>query len=410
MLNKKDQALENMLMALLEASDETAFSSAAKIRMEDTLYLVTRACILSRPAKGEEKNLPAYVSLPVNDDPGLNILAVKNPEIFKTEKLLIPQYLDMSIAPELMSLNNVILPVKHTELNKPGLWVLGLSGGSSNATYLKSMDASELMLSVPMRPYNIPAWMLECLKEVDNPLVTYRAQFSRTVTGDTPVMLLTGEESTLVVTLSARKDKSSLKTITMPDGAKLIPDAWQDDTQSWKELIRKPGDKMRTLGNPLRRTVKQEPPKPEPVKEEPEKETPKQEQETKTMEQIKVEDAAKAFANINSVNAAELASEEPKPVQEEQTAAPDQEATPKRKRQKPHPTDVVDLKSITDKLNAPVPEMSLDDIDKAIEDIRQLRDLSMVISRRMANISIEMHKATQSSLTTLNAVQKLLGR
>jgi hypothetical protein len=47
--------------------------------------------------------------------------------------------------------------------------------------------------------------------------------------------------------------------------------------------------------------------------------------------------------------------------------------------------------------------------DKALEELRNLRDIQIAIARRMVNITTEMSKASKASMEKLEALRTMLG-
>ncbi len=85
-------------------------------------------------------------------------------------------------------------------------------------------------------------------------------------------------------------------------------------------------------------------------------------------------------------------------------------ATPKKPTRTKKPTTTVgfDFTKIMEYLGGTVEVNTTDDFDKAVAEIRGLRDLQIVIARRSANLAIEIHKTSGAAVSQVAALRELL--
>ena len=69
----------------------------------------------------------------------------------------------------------------------------------------------------------------------------------------------------------------------------------------------------------------------------------------------------------------------------------------------------VQLAKVTEWLARPVPAFSPADLQAGVDEMRQLRDLIIVASRRMTNLSVEAFKVSKSSVDKVAAIQAVMG-
>ena len=87
-------------------------------------------------------------------------------------------------------------------------------------------------------------------------------------------------------------------------------------------------------------------------------------------------------------------------------AAPAVQPRPKRQSA---PQAGVQLAKVTEWLARPVPAFSPADLQAGVDEMRQLRDLIIVASRRMTNLSVEAFKVSKSSVDKVAAIQAVMG-
>ena len=90
----------------------------------------------------------------------------------------------------------------------------------------------------------------------------------------------------------------------------------------------------------------------------------------------------------------------------EPAAAPAAQPRPKRQSA---PQAGVQLAKVTEWLARPVPAFSPADLQAGVDEMRQLRDLIIVASRRMTNLSVEAFKVSKSSVDKVAAIQAVMG-
>ena len=91
----------------------------------------------------------------------------------------------------------------------------------------------------------------------------------------------------------------------------------------------------------------------------------------------------------------------------EPAAAP--AAQPTRPKRQSAPQAGVQLAKVTEWLARPVPAFSPADLQTGVDEMRQLRDLIIVASRRMTNLSVEAFKVSKSSVDKVAAIQAVMG-
>ena len=91
----------------------------------------------------------------------------------------------------------------------------------------------------------------------------------------------------------------------------------------------------------------------------------------------------------------------------EPTAAP--AVQPTRPKRQSAPQAGVQLAKVTEWLARPVPAFSPADLQAGVDEMRQLRDLIIVASRRMTNLSVEAFKVSKSSVDKVAAIQAVMG-
>ena len=68
-----------------------------------------------------------------------------------------------------------------------------------------------------------------------------------------------------------------------------------------------------------------------------------------------------------------------------------------------------DFTAVNEYLGSNVAELDDASADKALEELRNLRDIQIAIARRMVNITTEMSKASKASMEKLEALRTMLG-
>ena len=91
----------------------------------------------------------------------------------------------------------------------------------------------------------------------------------------------------------------------------------------------------------------------------------------------------------------------------EPAAAP--AAQPTRSKRQSAPQAGVQLAKVTEWLARPVPAFSPADLQAGVDEMRQLRDLIIVASRRVTNLSVEAFKVSKSSVDKVAAIQAVMG-
>ena len=233
----------------------------------------------------------------------------------------------------------------------------------------------------------------------------------------------------------------------MPDESVLMLDGWSEEHKAWSGLVRSGLDEMKSRGNPLRKVSRRKLQGLETAKAEDShesKETKEKETESMTYElnsddksihDAAVEAVGVSLADLAAARKQDTDTKEETPAPESQPApeaAPEPESTPEpevdtpsepettaepaaapvaqpRQKRQSAPQAGVQLAKVTEWLARPVPAFSPADLQAGVDEMRQLRDLIIVASRRMTNLSVEAFKVSKSSVDKVAAIQAVMG-
>ena len=189
-------------------------------------------------------------------------------------------------------------------------------------------------------------------------------------------------------------------TLELPGGACTLAQ-WSDKEKCYKKLRKEnkmalaPEKFVKELLNKNMNELKFDPSKPG--------------KENDGTEGLTLEEAVQEPVKEKEAPKEEPVKEAAKPVEEapkeEVKAVPAKEEPVKRTRKKAETTPVNDLTKIIEQLSGAVPEMSAEERIKAV---RQLRDLQLAATRRIANISLQYIESTQGMEAKLAAIKAAL--
>lgn len=412
---------------------------ASILRVGMQLYYIHPHVVLVKDANEDEMRIPERQPQEVK---GFNLCTLRD---------------EMRVAPETFLANGrKTLTIGHLD---PDMWFLNLPPGKSPDTLPSDIwalwknreNVYELMapmegtvddsLPIEFALHKFPDVLLGALAEQgQEALEGCTMQLARSRLGSRPVLFVMQEGTSLLMTqLRYMAGKSIWRDIVAGD-ITYVGDAWDEHTDNYKKLIKKRKPTMKGLTNPVTGIKKPTPaPKAEPA--------PAVEPKAEPLEDIKVPEALEeTVADIKEAQPAETAQETPAtPAQEHapiKVTLPEPQAeiqarpeaqqvqvvvdtypqqvlnepepqapaeAPKKRQSKPAATAKLDaLVKLTEDLKGTVEPIPAECFDQAQEEIRVLRDLQFVITRRMANITIEMYKTAKGTLDKYAAIQQLM--
>ena len=432
------RALDTFLSALAADGRPVA---ASRVRDGDSMYVVTRCMVLRRPVREDERNFGPGLVHPATDSKEVGLLNVPG---FTMSRLIGPDLVELPGVPRE---HDALLPVTSTPLGEPGIWLLEYGHGNC-AKFMTSIPSDGLS-GLRSGLYTAPSWLLEGLG--DN-LSGIGAWAGVAAGGGDLMLMLSGDTMSAVVAPSKLHLDSGIDSVRMPDESVLMLDGWSEEHKAWSGLVRSGLDEMKSRGNPLRKVSRRKLQGLETAKAEDShesKESKEKETESMTYELnsddksihdaaveavgVSLADLAAARKQDTDTKAETPAPEPPPPVPEsapepatEPAPEPEPEAVtpsepettaepaaapvaqPRQKRQSA-PQAGVQLAKVTEWLARPVPAFSPADLQAGVDEMRQLRDLIIVASRRMTNLSVEAFKVSKSSVDKVAAIQAVMG-
>ena len=423
------RALDTFLSALAADGRPVA---ASRVRDGDSMYVVTRCMVLRRPVREDERNFGPGLVHPATDSKEVGLLNVPG---FTMSRLIGPDLVELPGVPRE---HDALLPVASTPLGEPGIWLLEYGHGNC-AKFMTSIPSAGLS-GLRSGLYTAPSWLLEGLGDS---LSGIGAWVGVAAGGGGLMLMLSGDTMSAVVAPSKLQMDSGIDSVRMPDESVLMLDGWSEEHKAWSGLVRSGLDEMKARGNPLRKVSRRKLQGLETAKAEDShesKETKEKETESMTYElnsdDKSIHDAAVEAVGVSLADLAaarkqdtdtkaETPAPEPQPEPEaapepEQEAATPSEpettaepaaapaAQPRPKRQSA-PQAGVQLAKVTEWLARPVPAFSPADLQAGVDEMRQLRDLIIVASRRMTNLSVEAFKVSKSSVDKVAAIQAVMG-
>ena len=423
------RALDTFLSALAADGRPVA---ASRVRDGDSMYVVTRCMVLRRPVREDERNFGPGLVHPATDSKEVGLLNVPG---FTMSRLIGPDLVEL---PGVTREHDALLPVMSTPLGEPGIWLLEYGHGNC-AKFMTSIPSDGLS-GLRSGLYTAPSWLLEGLGDSVSGI---GAWVGVAAGGGDLMLMLSGDTMSAVVAPSQLHLDSGIDSVRMPDESVLMLDGWSEEHKAWSGLVRSGLDEMKARGNPLRKVSRRKLQGLETAKAEDSHESKEsKEKETESMtyelnsDDKSIHDAAveavgvsladlaaarkqdtdtKAETPAPETQAAPEAASEPEPeattpsepeTTAEPAAAPAAQPRPKRQSA---PQAGVQLAKVTEWLARPVPAFAPADLQAGVDEMRQLRDLIIVASRRMTNLSVEAFKVSKSSVDKVAAIQAVMG-
>ena len=423
------RALDTFLSALAADGRPVA---ASRVRDGDSMYVVTRCMVLRRPVREDERNFGPGLVHPATDSKEVGLLNVPG---FTMSRLIGPDLVELPGVPRE---HDALLPVTSTPLGEPGIWHLEYGHGNC-AKFMTSIPSAGLS-GLRSGLYTAPSWLLEGLGDG---VLGIGAWAGVAAGGGDLMLMLSGDTMSAVVAPSKLQMDSGIDSVRMPDESVLMLDGWSEEHKAGSGLVRSGLDEMKARGNPLRKVSRRKLQGLETAKAEDShesKETKEKETESMTYElnsdDKSIHDAAVEAVGVSLADLAAArkqdtdtkaetpapesqpapeAAPEPEPEADtpsepettaEPAAAPVVQPRPKRQSA---PQAGVQLAKVTEWLARPVPAFSPADLQAGVDEMRQLRDLIIVASRRMTNLSVEAFKVSKSSVDKVAAIQAVMG-
>ena len=291
-------------------------------------------------------------------------------------------YGDCPVSPALEKNKSVVYPENYIEeviSDLPEAFLKFLYTGDSIVT-LDGKQEIELKLQAPMRVYMTSYTEFPELKGLKYSLCKHK--------GTGLPMLKVEEGDTFMCFLMAKESKPSFPVVTT-EKCKYKAIQWSDEESCYKK-VEKENLNMELETDKLVKDILGE----AKVSIDP----------NKTGKELLAEQKAKAAAEATKALVQEVKKESVAAAKEEAPVKEEAAVEVKRTRKKAEVTKVQDLTKIIEQLGGAVPDgMSSEDVQR---EIRQLRDLILAASRRMANVSlgsIEKNSAAAAKLAQIKA-------
>lgn len=436
---------------------------ASKVLVQGEIYHLCPACVYKGIPDADEAEQPESQFIQYDEE--LPCLTTSEITGFRPEVLLdcgaIP--ITQDSCPELLTADPDIwiAMCRKAPSGDPGMLLLKKQEQTDVLEILREETFPEASFfhTLPLRLSSIPSEVASTLVDYKTTLARFTSEIRRAKLKDVIVLMMRSATGMLYVTTNVATGPKTLDNVFSPvTGLTYCGDGWDDKTKTFKNLVRKKGvKKMKGLPNPtIGRNAKAAPlPPPKTHTEEP--------AEADGIPMGEVADAVAATkiavsipkpvtapAQPEAPAAADLAKEvqdDDKEVNEAmeqaQQAEPDtaqdtaQEATvqpddaegvkvaapeqvsqavveqskeQKRQRRRKEPSKVgFDFTEVIEYTSSPVDDIQAEDIEKAEAEMRNLRDLMIAASRRMANIALKITETSKDAVISMAKVQELLG-
>ena len=343
---------------------------------------------------------------------------------------------------------------------EPGMLLLKKQGQTGVLEILREEPFPEASFfhTLPLRLSSIPSEVASTLVDYKTTLARFTSEIRRAKLKDVVVLMLRSATGMLYVTTNTTTAPKSLDHVFNPaTGLTYCGDGWDDKLKSFKNLVRKKGvKKMKGLPNPtIGRNAKAaplRPPKthteepagvdsipmgeiadavaatkiavsiPKPVTAPAQPEAPaaalaKEVQDDDKEVNEAMEQAQQTEPDIAQDTAQEVMVQ-PGAVEDVKVEAPEQTSQPaveqpkeqKRQRRRKEPSKVgFDFTEVLEYTSSPVDDIQVEDIEKAEAEMRNLRDLMIAASRRMANIALKITETSKDAVVSMAKVQELIG-
>lgn len=439
---------------------------ASKVLVQGEIYHLCPACVYKGIPDADEAEQPESQFIPYDEE--LPCLTTSELTGFRPEVLLdcgaIP--ITQDSCPELLTADPDIwiAMCKKAPSGDPGMLLLKKQEQTGVLEILREEpfpDAS-FFHTMPLKLSSIPSEVASTLVDYKTTLARFTSDIRRAKLKDVLVLMMRSATGMLYVTTNMATEPKTLDNVFSPvTGLTYCGDGWDDKLKSFKNLVRKKGvKKMKGLPNPtIGRNAKAAPlpppkahteepaeadgipmgeaadtvaaakiavPLPKPVSKpeaevEPEqpaaaelaKEVPDTDQEVnEAMEQAQQTEPENVQDTSQEVTAQPDAVEDNKGEETEQLpqSAVEQPKEQKRQRRRKEPSKVgFDFTEVLEYTSSPVDDIQAEDIEKAEAEMRNLRDLMIAASRRMANIALKITETSKDAVISMAKVQELLG-
>ena len=436
---------------------------ASKVLVQGEIYHLCPACVYKGIPDANEAEQPESQFIQYDEE--LPCLTTSEITGFRPEVLLdcgaIPITRDS--CPELLTAGPDIwiTMCKKAPSGDPGMLLLKKQEQTDVLEILREEPFPEASFfhTLPLRLSSIPSEVASTLVDYKTTLARFTSEIRRAKLKDVIVLMLRSATGMLYVTTNVATGPKTLDNVFSPvTGLTYCGDGWDDKTKTFKNLVRKKGvKKMKGLPNPtIGRNAKAAPlpppkthteepaeadsipmgeiadavaatkiavsiPKPVTAPAQPEapaaadlaKEVQDDDKEVnEAMEQAQQAEPDTAQDTAQEATAQSEAVEDVKVEEPEQVsqAAVEQPKEQKRQRRRKEPSKVgFDFTEVIEYTSSPVDDIQAEDIEKAEAEMRNLRDLMIAASRRMANIALKITETSKDAVISMAKVQELLG-
>lgn len=444
---------------------------ASKVLVQGEIYYLCPACVYKGIPDADEAEQSEAEFIQYDEE--LPCLTTSELTGFRPEVLLdcgaIP--ITQDSCPELLTADPAVwlAMCKKAPSGVPGMLLLKKQEQTGILEILREEPFPETSFfhTLPLRLSSIPSEVASTLADYKSTLARFTSEIRRAKLKDVVVLMMRSATGMLYVTTNTATGPKTLDNVFSPvTGLTYCGDGWDDKTKTFKNLVRKKGvKKMKGLLNPttaIGRNSKAAPlpppkthteeelaeadgipmgetadavaatkiavPLPKPVSKpeaevEPEqppaaalaKEVPDTDQEVnEAMEQAQQSEPVKEPGPAPEEDPQPVAVAEDKDKGEDNEQAEqsnvDQPKEQKRQRRRKEPSKVgFDFTEVLEYTSSPVDDIRAEDIEKAETEMRNLRDLMIAASRRMANISLKITETSKDAVISMAKVQELLG-
>lgn len=434
---------------------------ASKVLVQGEIYHLCPACVYKGIPDADEAEQPESQFIQYDEE--LPCLTTSELTGFRPEVLLdcgaIP--ITQDSCPELLTADPDIwiTMCRKAPSGEPGMLILKKQGQTGILEILREEPFPEASFfhTLPLRLSSIPSEVASTLVDYKTTLSRFTSEIRRAKLKDVVVLMLRSATGMLYVTMHTATEPKSLDHVFNPaTGLTYCGDGWDDKLKSFKNLVRKKGvKKMKGLPNPTTaigrnakaaplpppKTHTEEPaevdsipmgevadavaatrlavsiPKPVTAPAQPEvpaaadlaKEVQDDDKEVnEAMEQAQqAEPDTAQEVTVQSEAVEDVKVEEPEQVSQ---AVVEQPKEQKRQRRRKEPSKVgFDFTEVLEYTSSPVDDIRAEDIEKAEAEMRNLRDLMIAASRRMANIALKITETSKDAVISMAKVQELLG-
>lgn len=414
---------KNIRLECLFDRQATRNGAASLWKMDDGMVIrMCKSCLLMGPMYGSEKlekgRLLQYRNIP--------IMHVSTPEAFLPGTLLDSSkvWLDAGEVKDGM----LFVRVPQGVWDSPRLLALAGGGGRMEIVAGHGIDATALLANLPTKLFALPE---EIGKDVGDAR-DMRPCITVTRTTGMPVLMLYGETSVLYTTLVMCMPEDPAHTVVVDKQGAYVFDGWSDKECAWKKLIKERKVKNMKANNIARPALSNVSPA-----------VTQATRENTTPEESAAVNAAVGLPTTVPLAAIPLAAVPAAPAQEEEEALAEEEAQaavqqmkeeltgkpkpaeepvpeavaeppkaedrPRVKRAaKPVRAVGMDLGKVIETISADVDDITSDQFDAALNEIRALRDLQIAAARRMTNLCTAMCKFSQGAIDKYNKVLNAL--